>query len=174
MGSPSTALPSHLSKDTIRNIAESLREVIDCTEDFDIAKAVERLGGTITVRDFWDDSEKTGSLVVRGTGDFEIFIPKHTTPERDRFTIAHELGHYMIHYICMTDRGVGLPLTADRYGSGRVEWEANWFAGAFLMPHAQFERAICEQANDLSKVAKKFQVSEQAARIRAKDLQIEL
>jgi hypothetical protein len=40
-------------------------------------------------------------------------------PDRDRFTLAHELGHLVLH---------------SRRDSAAAEWEANRFASAILMP----------------------------------------
>ena len=53
---------------------------------------------------------------------------------RDRFTLAHELGHYLLH----DDVTVGLARSGD--GASVVtycdpEWQANAFAGELLMPH---------------------------------------
>jgi len=51
---------------------------------------------------------------------------------RDRFTIAHELGHYLLH------NEPGLARTLKPRGSFPVykcaEWQANSFAGALLIP----------------------------------------
>ncbi len=51
---------------------------------------------------------------------------------RDRFTIAHEIGHLLLHdddaiALCRSDSEVAIPKYAD------PEWQANVFAGEFLM-----------------------------------------
>jgi Zn-dependent peptidase ImmA (M78 family) len=49
----------------------------------------------------------------------------------------------------------------------RAEWEANWFAAAFLMAEVPFRAKWASVGGDLTKVAAEFNVSEHAARIRA-------
>ena len=78
----------------------------------------------------------SGAIYVHGRGDFDIVLPQFTSPLRDRFTIGHELGHYFLH-----SRQGERPLVAYRQGSGRLEWEANWFAAGLLMPKDEFLRA---------------------------------
>ena len=50
----------------------------------------------------------------------------------------------------------------------RAEWEANWFAAAFLMPKDNFTADY--KALGLASVAAKYGVSTTAAEIRAKSL----
>ena len=59
-------------------------------------------------------------------------------------------------------------MVAQRFGSTRVEWEANWFAAGFLMPAAEFT-SVCRAA-DLAEAARHFKVSVPAAEARAKAL----
>jgi Zn-dependent peptidase ImmA (M78 family) len=59
------------------------------------------------------------------------------------------------------------PMRALRYGTGREEWEANWFSVALVMPSDLFRRPFGEHAGDLSAVAGAFSVSIAAAKVRA-------
>ena len=128
----------------------------------------ERLGGFVHYIGAHDSFfENDGSLQVWGPGNFEIRISGLTGVERDRFTIAHEIGHYVLH-----SRGGKKPIRAARCGSDRVEWEANWFASALLMPAADFRRTCEMYANNLSRVAARYLVSPKAAEIRMKALNI--
>lgn len=76
---------------------------------------------------------------------------------RDRLTIAHEIGHVVLHS--------GLPLSRSVTPSGPVrayessEWQANAFAGELLMP-IDWVRALCQGPPDLAEV---FCVSSSAA-----------
>jgi Zn-dependent peptidase ImmA (M78 family) len=80
---------------------------------------------------------------------------------RARFTLAHELGHAVMH--------VGLP-RARQSGASKVqdpfEREANLFAAAFLM-----NDAVAEALGDVSAVASQFGVSFEAASNKLKSIE---
>lgn len=130
----------------------------------DIIELTTQLGGTIHYRNMFDDDADLDTIFVHDKAEFDIVLPDHSTPRRDRFTIAHELGHYFLHS-WMGER----PLIANRSGSDRAEWEANWFAAGFIMPKKDFEAAH-QRKHSLSWLADRFQVSEHAARIRCQVL----
>jgi Zn-dependent peptidase ImmA (M78 family) len=161
--------PTRLPSEKIQSIAEEAAKAFSYTNDFSIERVVEELGGRIFLNDFWEDTAKTGSLLVSGLRNFEIFVPSHTTHERDRFTIAHELGHYILHYLPNVDPRVP-SFRIDRYGDSAVETEANVFAYAFLMPKNQFIDTYRETKGDVTAIAAKFGVSEVVARVRARML----
>lgn len=77
---------------------------------------------------------------------------------RDRFTAAHELGHYIMH------RGVPIVFHRAEHGELKTykdsEWQANTFAGHLLMPRK--ELLTCQS---LEEVAQRFGVSLQAASV---------
>ncbi len=74
--------------------------------------------------------------------------------------IIHELGHFFLH----SNMGE-VPIVAYRQGSTRIEWEANWFAASLLMPKVEFLAAL-KETDDLTRIAAKFKVSCEAARVR--------
>ena len=51
----------------------------------------------------------------------------------------------------------------------RAEWEANWFAGAFLMPREKFPRA-CQEA-EIASVAQQFAISVPAVQRAGKEFE---
>jgi len=77
---------------------------------------------------------------------------------RDRFTAAHELGHYLMHR--------NVPIQFHRTENGRLpafkdsEWQANTFAGGLLMPIDKMVRC-----KSLEEVMERFEVSWDAARV---------
>ena len=93
-------------------------------------------------------------------------------PHRIRFSIAHELGHLeMRHYdgafaICTS---ADLNVLKAQKSRRDVEWEANQFASAFLMPE-QFFRPMCGSDDPsldfVSQLALHFNVSLTAAALR--------
>jgi Zn-dependent peptidase ImmA (M78 family) len=95
-------------------------------------------------------------------GNWEIGVNSLHHPNRQRFTIAHELGHYFLH----RDKAPfedGLLFRKDNQ-QNPLEREANQFASLLLMPSLEFKRALKDQS--VLEAAKMFGVSEQAAMYR--------
>lgn len=150
------------TKSQIFQIAEKKARELDYQPGMNLTPIVEKLGGRIhlVALDEWYKTQDA-SIVIQGKDNFDIYISNFSGPLRNRFSIAHELGHYYLH----SNEG-GTPIRAARSGSNRCEWEANWFAAAFLMPEEQF-KVICEKyGNDLDYVAAHFLVSRKAADVR--------
>jgi len=172
----SPAIESRLSKSQVHSFAESVAQQLNFSAGDDIHDLVARMGGSVQIEDtLLTDPEHTGSLYVEEPSKFRIVVPSHTSPERDRFTVAHELGHYVLHYLWAKKKNPAISdrVVAYRRGSERIEWEANWFAAAFLMPEAAFKAVFTEKAGDLRSVANHFKVSTAAAEVRAKGLGID-
>nr|WP_321442298.1 ImmA/IrrE family metallo-endopeptidase [uncultured Hyphomonas sp.] len=167
--------PSNLNKSSVHKIAESVAKQLKYNYDGNVKSVVEGIGGSVHIKNFWTDrTREDGSLEVRSKNDFSIYVPNDTSPLRDTFTIAHELGHYVLHYLWPQQVKGEQPflLRATRYGSDRAEWEANWFASAFLMPEAEFKSAA--RRKSIGQLAEQFGVSRQAASIRAKALSLDV
>ncbi|QRF90883.1 hypothetical protein CLH39_11855 [Alcaligenes faecalis] len=159
----------NLSKSEIESLAVAVAETFEYQPGSDLRPIVRAMGGEIEIHDLSGSS--SGSIEMWPEG-FCISLPLHTGPLRDRFTIAHELGHWVLHYVGVGADENGGPMIATRYGTGRVETEANWFAAAFLMPNEEFRGAWRRHSGDLSVVADIFGVSEAAATVRAEALSL--
>lgn len=154
----------NVRKDAVETFAAEFAEAIGYKAGGDLEQIVESLGGRIHLQSFDEARKSDASIQVRTKGDFDIFLPAHTTFERDRFSIAHEIGHYLLHYP-MTNK----PMKAQRFGSNRVEWEANWFAAGFLMPEREFRKKFRETRSP-TYLARHFKVSVSAVQARMKAL----
>lgn len=131
-----------------------------------LEKVVTLLGGRVSISEApsWLE-EAGGSLVIApGRRSFEIRLSRFTSPLRDVFTIAHELGHYVLHYPHKAPLNEEVPFY--RYGSGPIEAQANRFAAAFLMPADEFTRLRKEFGNDEYRLASHFGVSKPAVAAR--------
>ncbi|MBO0144221.1 ImmA/IrrE family metallo-endopeptidase [Agrobacterium sp. Ap1] len=161
-----------LTKGAVDAMAADVARQVGYEPGADLSPIVKQLGGRIVVNNVWDVADETsGSIMIENDGSFTIAIASHTGAERDRFTIAHELGHYVLHYLWPRHNGKDVgPVEARRYGSGRVEWEANWFAAGFLMPAGAYKSAWVELKGVIGELADRFGVSTDAARIRAETL----
>jgi predicted transcriptional regulator len=169
----SPAVESRLSKPQVYRFAESVAGQLGFGPGDDIHGLVARMGGRVDIEDtLLSDPELTGSLYVEAPDRFRIVVPSHTSPERDRFTVAHELGHFVLHYLWAKKQNPELPdkVVAYRRGSDRIEWEANWFAAAFLMPEQEFRDCFDRLGGNIRAVASAFGVSSAAAEVRAKGL----
>lgn len=168
------AVESGLAKAQVFSLAESIAKQLDFDPCSNIYDAVSQLGGSVEVENtLFQDPAKSGSLFVTAPGKFKIVIPEHTSPLRDRFTIAHELGHYVLHYLWRRRSNPGLVrMRALRKDSQRVEWEANWFAAAFLMPEQLFRQRHEEVNGNIEDLAERFCVSKSAIETRIKNLNL--
>lgn len=163
---------SGLSKDSVYELAETIGARLGFEPGGSLEELVAKLGGRIRYQNLWDiESSESGSIQIHAEKNFDIFLAAHTGPLRDRFTIAHELGHYFLHFLFPLKMGNRQgPMRARRYGSGRVEWEANWFAAGLLMPGDAFKTIYKGCERDIIATAEKFGVSVSAAQIRAQAL----
>lgn len=156
-----TTPPVSLGYDAIRKYAEKVgrhHRIYDPTGRADIDGLVERLGGSSTVADGRE------SMRVAEEGDFQIFLPSFTSNRRDRFTKAHELGHYFLHYLYPKLNGSE---SFSRGGRSLAETQANVFASSLLMPEAEYTAAFTSYDGDIHSVARHFDVSPAAAEVRA-------
>lgn len=126
----------------------------------------------------FSEPEKSGAIVKRGKA-FSIFVNANNSPSRKRFTIAHEIGHKLLHMSSAAD--AEFVDTEDNFRSEytseggewteerRKEWEANVFASALLM-NAEAVRAEWKEAEDPVALAWRFQVSVPAMVVRLTQL----
>lgn len=155
---------------TIGEYAERVAEeygVKDCSGRVDVRGLVEILQGVVVAS---DDIE---SLAINQDGSFTVFVPLTTSPLRDNFTIAHELGHYFLHFLIPFERGRDPERHFQRGGSSRLETEANVFAAALLMPAEEFRAAYGQLQGDVYALANHFNVSPAAARVRVSSLRLQ-
>lgn len=158
------AQPAQLSYAAISEYAERVgahHGVYDSLGRADVETLTARLGGRIST------GYSSESLHVNGPGDFVVYLPQMTSDRRDRFTIAHELGHYFLHYRLPETTGVGRFFRGEQ---NPIETQANVFASALLMPGAAFREAFRRVGGDKWTLAKEFGVSPAAAEVRSQVL----
>ena len=144
---------------------------------FDPVAAAKKLGVEVFNTEFADAAV---SGIFRKKGDrFEIHVDRTSSPKRARFTAAHELGHFVLHH---EDVDAVIDSDMNMYRRGRAgeaadaverrrEYQANMFAVEFLMP-ADRVREAYGVTNDLSRLARIFDVSEEAMGYRIDDLRL--
>lgn len=112
----------------------------------------------------------SGEIRPDDDGGYVIRVSRHDSPGRQRFTVAHELAHYILHRHL-----IGNGITDDAlYRSNQsdsVEAEANRLAADILMPAALVteRKRVAERlspTNVTENLAETFQVSPVAMSIR--------
>lgn len=116
----------------------------------------------------------SGEIRPGESGGFVIKVNRHDPKRRQRFSVAHELSHFLLH----KDQ-IGVGITDDvLYRSSLSDWreaEANRLAADILMPDAlvreQIEAAHEKGVGDIVLyLADEFAVSEAAMRIKLENL----
>lgn len=109
----------------------------------------------------------SGSLTYE-EGKWIIRVNKNHNYKRQRFTILHELGHYMLHrnkLQSFTDE-----VFFRKENKNDNEYKANEFASKLLMPEDRVRKAIAEGVRNLGVLAERFEVSSPAMKLRVQEL----
>ncbi len=114
------------------------------------------------------ESDVAGMLVIK-QGSAAIAVNSEHSLARQRFTLAHELGHYLLH-ANKQHVFVDAPFYRDRtssLGTEKLEVEANAFASALLMPEMLIREDVKSPVDPLNeaqlqRLAHRYEVSIQA------------
>lgn len=101
---------------------------------------------------------------------FKIRINRHESKRRQRFTAAHEIGHYLLHRDLIGD-GISDSVLYRSNLSNKIEAQANSLAANLLMPKNKILEYVeinshLEEDELVKNLSNLFQVSEIAMRIR--------
>lgn len=164
----------------IEYLADSIRNQLHVTTPVDMQSIVANLNGTLKSITFEDPS--ISGRIQKKDGTFEISYNAEHSKSRSEFTIAHELGHLFLHmgYLVNPDKWDAIDEYYDspkyRQGYSEEEYEANQFAGAFLMPSEEYREFVKKNSTDrkisINSIAAHFGVSFDAALTRGKWLGI--
>lgn len=156
-----------LAEDILDQFGQHKREV-------DVERIAEGLG-VVVVRG--PLGESTSGVIHREGRHARIGINNAQSPVRQRFTLAHELGHFHIH----KDQALWVDSHAmfrsDSSAGDPREVEANQFAAELLMPRRLLEHVRVPQDEHkadvfIRKLAKEFNVSIPAMSFRLLNLQL--
>lgn len=97
-----------------------------------------------------EDLDKDGYLIPLGVHGAELLVRRQDPPMRKKFTLAHELGHWVLANLqddqVVFDKGNGLALTSRNEHSRQTPEEiwCNRFAAALLIPRSELTRYLSE------------------------------
>lgn len=144
---------------------------------FELADA--RVGPTEAVPNLTHDGRRQAGLLDCGGGVPRIYYEKYDPPARQRFSVAHELGHFILHHHrtqssegCSPENvdppddaedtiGEKAPDNTDLAIESQPmeEAEADAFAAAFLLPRMVVGTVLCEFGFASEFLAERFGVS---------------
>ncbi|WP_406442505.1 ImmA/IrrE family metallo-endopeptidase [Streptomyces sp. NBC_00631] len=137
-----------------------------------------QLGATVVPQNLASD---VSGMLLRNDGQQVIGINQTHTKNRRKFTVAHELGHLLLHrgrpLILDSDLRINYRDSVSSMATDREEIEANRFAAALLAPEAMVRasaaRVSAPSADDLvDALAREFEISAQAMSFRLMNLGI--
>lgn len=156
-----------------------------------VVEIAQKLGAAVHYDEL--ENEVSGMLVINGD-EKHIVVNKLHPANRQRFTIAHELGHLVLHAVnsarslfvdtkYLVYRRAGSANSAEYFQphsttTPEEEREANEFSAALLMPEAlvrfyvEDRKIDIRDEFDIAMIATAFGVSEQAMSIRARKLKL--
>lgn len=116
----------------------------------------------------------SGEIRPRGEGGFVIRVNRHDPSKRQRFTVAHELAHFLLHADHIGN-GISDDVLYRSSLSDRREAQANRLAADILMPdNLVLEQVVAAQEKGVGDIvlflAEEFSVSEAAMRIKLENL----
>lgn len=157
-------------------------ELLKSVKAMDVPVRVDAVAHRLGVRvEFVPLGEEVSGLLIIENDQGTIGINETHPLVRQRFTLAHEIGHYVLHRgqsELFIDKNFTAVFRDSRSSSGehRAEIQANQFAAALLMPRSLLEAEISARGFDLGdewaleKLAADFIVSTQAMAFRLSNL----
>lgn len=101
-----------------------------------------------------------------GHSGFSIAVNARENFKRQRFTIGHEIGHFLLHRQRL-ERGALVDDTMYRSGlSNTEEAQANKVAADILMPYRLINSLVAQGYRDIPTLSELLQVSQPALKIR--------
>jgi Zn-dependent peptidase ImmA (M78 family) len=181
MGEKAQPAVKYIAPDAIAKFASDLLERYSVTEpSVPVERLAHDLGLTVEYTDLGDE---ISGVLVMADDSATIGVNDSQPPVRQRFTIAHEIGHYILHRNwseLFIDKEYEARFRDSRSSRSKhpEEIQANMFAAALLMPENFLKAIVEENAIDIgddeqvAKLAELFQVSLAAITYRMTNLGI--
>jgi Zn-dependent peptidase ImmA (M78 family) len=158
----------------VETLLEKYRIKVPSVPVYDIAKGE---GAAIVVRQF---NNEISGLLLRSGNSATIAVEKAQPATRRRFTVAHELGHMLLHegIELRVDKNFRVNLRSPESSTAEdtEEIESNAFAAALLMPEVFLKQDLkgllldIDDEKHIERLAKRYEVSKQAMTLRLVNL----
>ncbi len=128
----------------------------------DVKAVAQRLGFDIIDYDF-PNLTSAVTYIEAAEGVRAIGVNRRHAVVRQRFSAAHEIGHFLCGHEAFDDAHVHVEESQHQWNSQSAqEREADEFAAELLMPLEWLKRDISKLGLDVTALARRYQVSEQA------------
>lgn len=149
---------------------EILKENYITTPPIDVYEIAKNEGLEIEIKDFGDKFSNISGYIKPEMRT--IFINSRDSENRRKFTVAHELGHWLLHRDKLEKEpekyAILYRIPIGRSSGDPIEQEANYFAANLLVPEALLSgmRGYTEE-----QLSKEFMVSKDVIGYRIADLE---
>lgn len=149
-------------------VREKIYELL-CEYPVRLGEIAKRLGVTVLLSTL---PRGTSGQIGQEDGDFVIRINRHEAKHRQRFTLAHELAHFLLHRDKIIAEGGWSENVLLRSGQpANIEYEANRLASDLVIPSSQLSKATADYAGPITNeviedLARRFGVSTAAMEIK--------
>lgn len=155
-----------MNKTNIKYIVRNLFEDFDITIPVDLDELANQLG----VKVIYDTFQSEGYFINQNNKMY-IFINENSyNPQRKRFTLAHEIGHRMLHANSnILQRNVTDKKAIYQKDLKDIEDEANFFASELLCPTDKIKNELPNHSIDnkfIEYIAERYDVSYHVAAIK--------
>lgn len=164
-----------LIKNTYKNIIEKVNNLLETNclrEPPIIARGIAMNCGLKVI--FVDFNSLSNFQNVSGFIDSRtntMYVNANESPKRQNFTIAHELGHFILDHMQSTEYEMLYRNSNCNQSNSQLEKEANFFAANLLVPEIYLKKAIKDYpyVND-SELSNIFGVSKDVIRNRRQQI----
>ncbi len=109
-----------------------------------------------------DDTSGMIKKDSKSQSGYSIYVNGNHSDTRKRFTIAHEIGHFLFHRNLIGDGIVEDAMLRATGLTNSIERQANAFAADFLMPWDLLDKESANGSRSIEELARLFQVSKDA------------
>lgn len=124
-------------------------------------------GLEVYLTDAWGNNV-SGMIRRKSKDKYEIFANEKHPLVRRRFTIAHEIAHFLLHRDLLEDEVFEdyLLRAAASWSNAKIESDANALAADILMPVNLIKTEFVAGTKSIEELAEKFEVSKDSMSIR--------